>query len=208
MAKWEEIDKKLDTKINEIFENKALYALSPYERRKTIFEYLCNNLTYDYELLDKIKDVEINKQKLPRNPHQELMSVMDNNNGICNAISQYYKLLLEKVGIKSHCVVCDDLTEVNHQMLIVYNEETSTYSFDDVTSVIVGRGTKEEYFDYDLDKARFYGQGQRILITDQYFTILPEEYIDYVTNRPQGKYQTLDKLPANISSVKKQVSTK
>ena len=53
----------------------------------------------------------------------ELYDVIYTKVGICNSISQYYKLLLEKVGIKSHCVICDDGTEVKHQMTLIYDKD-------------------------------------------------------------------------------------
>jgi len=202
MVTWEEIDKKITLKIEQIFKNKPIYTMSSYERRKTIFEYLCNNVTYDHELLQDIELAKYFNEKLSRNPTTELMSVVDKQHGICNAISQYYKLLLEKVGVKSYCVICDDQTEINHQLSLVYNDETNTYSFDDVTSVIVKRGTQEEYFDYDVEQARKLGQGTRILLTHQYFTFLTEEYIDYVVKRKQHPYTTINELPTNIEKVK------
>lgn len=202
MVTWEEIDKKLNLKIKQIFKHKPIHTMSSYERRKTIFEYLCNNVTYDHELLQDIELAKYFNEKLSRNPTTELMSVVDKQHGICNAISQYYKLLLEKVGVKSYCVICDDQTEINHQLSLVYNDETNTYSFDDVTSVIVERGTQDEFFDYDVEQARKLGQGTRILLTHQYFTFLTEEYIDYVVKRKQHPYETINGLPTNIEKVK------
>ena len=55
MVTWEEIDKKITLKIEQIFKHKPIHTMSSYERRKTIFEYLCNNVTYDHELLQDIE---------------------------------------------------------------------------------------------------------------------------------------------------------
>lgn len=208
MSEWNYIEECVDEEIAEIFKFTAIHSLSDYERRKIIFDHLTKTIDYDYDQLNKLIDAKLNGTKIKREPTKELLSVINANIGICNGISQYYKLLLERIGIPSHCVVVDDGTEINHQMLLVYNKETDTYSFDDVTSVIVKRGTSEEYFDYDKDKANLLGQGNRYLITGDHFTILPEEYFDYVTQRSIHPYQTLSSLPENISSVKKQVSKK
>lgn len=133
----ENLEKKLSQTINNIFIGHNLYLLSDYEKRSIIFDYLTNELSYDFELLDKIIDCEINKTKITRNPAQELFDVINTNKGICNSISQYYKLLLEQVGIKSHCLICDDGTEIKHQLTLVYDKDNDIFSFDDVTSVIV-----------------------------------------------------------------------
>ena len=144
---WNEIHIKIQNEIKNIFINYNFDELSKYEIRKVIFYYLCNNLKYDYSLYKKIRKFNISIKKglihkdnvLVRNPYLELKNVIDNNIGICNSISQYYKLLLEEVGIKSYCVICDDGTLVNHQLNMVYDEEKDMYSFDDITNVIVGK---------------------------------------------------------------------
>lgn len=208
MNEWEYISESVDDAIEEIFKFLPIHTMSDYERRKTIFEYLTKTLEYDFDQLDAIKKAQIDRKTLSRNPTQELLSVINANYGICNGISQYYKLLLERIGIKSHCVVCDDGTEVNHQIVLVYNQDTDTYSFDDVTAVIVGRGTNEEYFDYDVDGARRHNQGNKKVYEDRHFFILTEEYINYVVKRPQGPTPTLEYLPENIKSIKQKTSVK
>ena len=208
MNEWEYISESVDDAIEEIFKFLPIHTMSDYEIRKTIFEYLTKTLEYDFDQLDAIKKAQIDRKTLSRNPTQELLSVINANYGICNGISQYYKLLLERIGIKSHCVVCSDGTEVNHQMLLVYNQDTDTYSFDDVTSVIVGRGTKEEYFDYDIEHANRFGQGNKRIYEDREFVILPEEYINFVVKRTQGPTKTLDFIPHNMRSLKQKPATK
>ena len=208
MDEWDYIETSVDMEIEEIFKYKPIHTLSDYERRKVIFEHLTKTLEYDFDQLEAIKTAQVERKTLRRNPHIELMSVINANYGICNGISQYYKLLLERIGITAHCVVCDDGTEVNHQMVLVYNEDTDTYSFDDITSVIVGRGTVEEYFDYDLDGARRHGQGNKKIYEDRHFVVLPEEYINYVVERPQGPTKTIEYLPENIRSIKQKPSVK
>ena len=159
VGNWNQIKNKLQDKINEIFKDCDLDSLSNYKKRKMVFEHLCSELSYDFDLLTGIRENAINKTRITRNPYLELASVIDYNVGICNAISQYYKLLLEQLGINCYCVICTDGTEVPHQLCLIYNEETGAYSLDDVTSVLVNRGTVEQFFDYDLDVAKEFNQG-------------------------------------------------
>ena len=208
MNDWEYISESVDDAIEEIFKFLPIHTMSDYEKRKTIFEYLTKTLEYDFDQLEAIKQSQIDKKPIRRDPTQELMSVINANYGICNGISQYYKLLLERIGIKSHCVVCDDGTEVNHQILLVYNQDTDTYSFDDVTGVIVGRGTKEEYFDYDVSQANRFGQGNKRIYEDREFVVLPEEYINFVVKRTQSPTTTIEYLPTNIKSLKQKSPVK
>lgn len=207
---WNEIHIKIQNEIKNIFINYNFDELSKYEIRKVIFYYLCNNLKYDYSLYKKIRKFNISIKKglinkdnvLVRNPYLELKNVIDNNIGICNSISQYYKLLLEEVGIKSYCVICDDGTLVNHQLNMVYDEEKDTYSFDDITNVIVGSGDLSTFFDYDLETANSLNQGNKEILDDNKWVILEEEYISYLVGKESPKYKTIDKLPSNISMVK------
>lgn len=208
MENWKDVQDNLAKTINIIFNGYDISNLSYYEKRKMIFEYLTNTLNYDYDLLNQIKNFEINKSKIIRDPIKELNSVINNNVGICNAISQYYKLLLEVVGIKSYCVICDDGTEVNHQLNLVYDSDNDSYSFDDITSVIVGRGTTEDYYDYDLQFAHSVNQGNKNIMNDQSFVVLPEDYINYLVNREISLSETLKRLPENILSVKNKSKSK
>ena len=208
MENWKDVQDNLTKTINIIFNSYDISNLSYYEKRKMIFEYLTNTLNYDYDLLNQIKNFEINKSKIIRDPIKELNSVINNNVGICNAISQYYKLLLEVVGIKSYCVICDDGTEVNHQLNLVYDSDNQSYSFDDITSVIVGRGTIEDYYDYDLQFAHSVNQGNKDIMNEQSFVVLPEDYINYLVNREISSSETLERLPENILSIKNKSKSK
>ena len=197
---WFEIRKKLQINLEEIFYNYNLENLSCYEKRIIIFNFLCDNISYDYELLRRIRDFNVNKNPVSRNSFLELASVINKKIGICNGISQYYKLLLEEVGITSYCVICDDGTPVKHQLNLVYDNDHGTYSFDDITSVIVNRGTKEEYFDYDLETAHFFNQGNVEVYKDKKWFVLPDNYINYLIGREKDSVISLDELPKNISS--------
>ena len=66
-----------------------------------------------------------------------------------------------------------------------------SYSFDDVTSVIVGRGT-------DLEMANKMNQGLVNVMENRKWFILPEVYISYLVGRDNSPTITLDKLPINI----------
>jgi len=204
---WSEIKVQLHNTLKEIFCNYDFHKLNDYEKRKIIFEYLCNNISYDYELFNNIKNFHEGKGPVARNSLLELSNVINNKVGICNAISQYYKFLLEEVGISAYCVICDDGTLVKHQLNLVYDEENKTYSFDDVTSVIVGRGNIEDYFDYNLEKANFFNQGNVEVTKGKLWFILPEDYINYFVGRENTFVKTLEKMPNNIVSVKPRSGT-
>lgn len=197
-----EIEDKINGTIKSIFSNVDISSLSQYEKRQKIFSYLCDSLKYDFELLNKIHDNEVNKTKFKRNLVVELNNTILNGIGICSSISQYYKLLLEQVDIKSYCVVCDDGTPVNHQLTLVYDIGNDSYSFDDVTSVIVGRGEKKDFFDYDIVQAKSKGQGNKEIMDSEQFVILPEDYVDFLVGRDKSFSETLTRIPYNVFSVK------
>lgn len=202
---WNNIKNCLHTTLIQIFSDCDITLLSSYQKRKMIFEYLCNNLSYDYDLLERIRDFNLNKTPIVRELYLELENAMFNKKGICNAISQYYKLLLEEIGIKAFCVVCDDGTSVNHQLNLVFNEESGNYSFDDVTSVIVGRGSITDYFDYDLEFANSINQGNKPVFENDYWVIIPEDYIDFLVGRQTVNKEELTCLPQNIFSSKSSI---
>ncbi len=199
------LENKLSQDIETIFEFYDMTSLTSYEKREIIFNYLTENIEYDYDFLERIREREIDKENvnLSRNPSQELLDVIYYKNGVCNGISQYYKLLLEQVGIKSFCVICDDGTEVNHQLNLVYEESTDSYSFDDVTSVVVGRGTKADFFDYDVAHANKMNQGNKAFFHGENFFLLPETYVDYLIGRSKV-ISPMIKMPDNVISHKKQ----
>jgi len=208
MINWNEIETKLDGTLDTIFYDYDINDLSFYEKRKVIFEYLTNNLEYDYDLLEKIRDFNVNGVRVVRDPAGELNSVINSKKGICNAISQYYKLLLEKVGVKSYCVICDDGTDVKHQLNLVYDSDNDSYSFDDVTSVVVKRGIASDYFDYDLEFASSINQGGKVVMGNRNYVILPEDYVNYLVGRKSSFTDTLVDLPNNIVSIKSKVKSK
>jgi len=163
------VDVKIDNLLEKIFNGYDLNVLSNYEKRRIIFNYLSNNLSYDKNLLEQIKN-----KTAARSAFNEIMSVLDNKIGICNGIAQVYMLLLKKVGIKSVCICCDDSTEVSHQLNLVKGE--NGFSFDDVTNGIL-KSNKEDYFDYDLDAAHAFEQGNRTMFDDSYWFMITYEYV-------------------------------
>lgn len=195
---WDEVECSLKKDLSIIFENINIYELSDYEKRKKIYEYLTEAVSYDYEKLEEIHRANLDHDlKVKRDLIDELLTAIFNKKGMCNAISQYYKLLLEMVGIKSYCVVCDDGTDVYHQLNIVLDKETNNYSFDDVTSVIVNRGTIDEFFDYDLYNAHNHIQGLRKLRNGLDWLIIPNELIYYYVGRDYLEKNDLKAFPTD-----------
>lgn len=198
---WKEIYTLINKEIQEIFKNYNYANLTKLEKRKIIFEYLCENISYDHILYKDIKDFKENNKRVSRNSYQELENVIYYKIGICNAISQYYKLLLEQAGIISYCVICDDETNIRHQLNLVYDEQQDSFSFDDITCVILKKGNQETYFGYDLQQANNLGQGNKTIMNEQKWFILPEDYINYLVGRINSNIVTVDTLPKNITSI-------
>ena len=208
ILKWEDISNSLDEMLYKIFLNNNIDELSNFEKRKLIFDYIVNNIDYDYKLLDIIKHntkVRNNKTKnfIPRYIIEEIPKLIKNKIGVCNAISQVYKLLLEKVGIYSMCIICDDTTNIPHQLVLVKSDDS--YSFDDPTSIIVKRGTTKEFFNYDLQSAKENKQKN--------FIGLPSEYVYCIVGRiEEGEEEKTDdgflKLPTNIKRFNSQINKK
>ena len=205
---WEQMQLKLHDDLKIIFRDYDIKSLTDYEKRRIIFEYICDNVTYDFDLLDDIREFHLSGKSVSRDSYLELASVIDDKKGICNGISQYYKLLLGEVGIKSFCVICDDGTPVKHQLTLVYDYEHDTYSFDDSVSFIVGRGTKEDFFDYDLVAANSMNQGTKPVYNGKLWFVLPDTFINFLIGRDNKSAINLDDMPNNISSVKNSSSFK
>lgn len=183
---------KINQLYKEIFYGYNTNDLTSMEKRKIIFDYLTNTLEYDFELLEGIKLNNMrNGNKFPRSLSNEIMNVLTIKKGVCNAISQVYKLLLEKVNIYAICICCNDSTTVPHQLNLVYDKENNTYSFDDITSVIVGRGTKEDFFNYDLEDANRLGQGNKEVNSGQKWIALPTEMVYFIVGRDDHFYRQL-----------------
>lgn len=204
IVKWNEMSIILDDMLNKIFNNTDFNSMTNFEKRKRIFDYMVNNVKYDYQLLEDIKfNEKLRKNNFSnqndtkfkkRNLTNEVLNVVTKNKGICSSISQIYKMLLDRVNIESICFICNDSTEIPHQLVLVKEEDIC--SFDDITSVIVNRGSKEDFFDYDLEDAINYHQ------TDMFG--LPSELVYAIVGRDySNKREKLDNngfviLPSNI----------
>ena len=169
-----EVNKILDQRIKEIFFDKDLNLLTNYEKRKIIFDYVCQKGKYNFKLLN-----DISNNKASRNLISELYAALNEEESICNGFAGYYKLLLDRLNIYSVCICCNDGTNVPHQLNLVKNDD-GTYSFDDVTSGIVRKENKDDYFDYDQEDANRLGQGKKYIEdTDKYYIIISIIY-DYL----------------------------
>ncbi len=208
-ANWNLVNNKLDEIFELIFKDYNIEELTSIQKRNLIFNYLVDNLEYDYKILEGIKNSYENpNNRVVRDLSSEVMSVIYEKKGICNAISQVYKLLLEKIGIYSMCICCNDSTVVPHQLNLVYNKEENIFSFDDITSVIVDRGTKEDFFNYDLEDANKLGQGNSDVTPGQKWLALPTEMVYFLVGRTDeffkdlGVQEEMDdlgiKVPTNI----------
>lgn len=183
----ENIKKLINKTLEEI---KIDNNLTKYEQRKQIYEYLTKTKTYDYEYFEGIlKNYnETNpKKRFPRNPENEFLAPLLTNKGICNGFAQIYKLLLEQIGIYSICINCMIKHEnkfVGHQLNLVYNEESNTFSFDDVTFGIIKQ--TNEYFDYDSPEELEELQGLKPIYKNIKWMILDEELINYFAKRDKS----------------------
>ena len=81
---------------------------------------------------------------------------------------------LKKVGVSSVCICCDDSSEVFHQLNLAKVE--NGFSFDDVTNGMFSPNS-EIYFDYDLNTAQNFEQGNRGMYDDLYWIIIPNSYV-------------------------------
>lgn len=195
----DEINKILNEKVEEIFNQKDFDTISDFEKRRTIYLYLVNNNDYDFKLLNDI----LNKQR--RYYAEEVLAPLKGKNGqtnergkgVCNGISYAYKLLLEQVGIKSMLVFgnikCNDVEFlkkegvdtrnvnynngayfVEHMFILVENSD-GTFSFDDPTCEILHRNEGVSYFNYDDIGCKYRNQVN--------IEGVPSDILDYIIER-------------------------
>lgn len=190
------MEDKLNKLLYKIFKNHNIDNMTHYEKRKTIFKYLANNISYDEDLLNKIKN-----KSIIREPKKEILDVLDNNKGICNSISQVYMLLLEKIGIESICICCDDSTDVYHQLNIV--KDNDDFSFDDITYAIFSEN-KLDRFNYTVEKANEFEQGLKEVYDLGYWVIIPPSLIYASLGKPHNDdIEDFKKFVDNINDVKR-----
>ncbi|MBP3920603.1 MAG: hypothetical protein J6D28_03460 [Bacilli bacterium] len=179
------LNREIDKRIKEIFIEEDINNLTKYQKRKKIYEWLVNNSNYDFGYFEKIKNSKSFGTPFPRDSRKELILSL-NGYGVCNGFAQVYKLFLEKMEIFSYCIICmikDGDSFVGHQLNLVYDDDTDSYSFDDVTLGIIKK--QEDYFDYDLTEANKMEelQGIQNIINNQKWIILDEEYFNYIVDR-------------------------
>ena len=92
----EQIDAILTNIYNDIFKNVNTEILSKYEKRKMIYDYIVENRQYDFVYFEGIL-----KGKRDGTGQTEFYQALTTNRGICNSLSQLYKVLLEKIDIFS-----------------------------------------------------------------------------------------------------------
>lgn len=206
--KWNNITEKdinnlLDMTIEKIFEKENIEELSNYEKRKIIYDYLVENKKYNEEYFAGILSNydKKNTKMFSRNLQQEFLEPLISNKGICNGFSQLYKVLLEKIGIFSYCINCmikNENSFVGHQLNLVYDYETETFSFDDITFGII-KNTKIEYFDYDLEEAinKEEKQGYKSIHDNTKWMVIDESIIDYYMKRNKPVMTAPIKLTMN-----------
>lgn len=200
---YKDVELKAINELKIIFANVNISCLTKKQIRYQIYKYLVENYKYDIELYTKIKSYNEKLkqnpklQHLKRNVTYEFNNLINNRIGICSSISQYYKLLLELVKIKSACIICDDGTSVRHQLNVIYDDDTNEYSLDDVTFGIVNKNS-EIYFNYDIETAHKYNQGInsiQIQNVDYKWLRVDESYINLIYGRSKTKN------PINIHEV-------
>ena len=200
---WFYMDQKIEQDINLIFNNYDINKLSNMEKRKMVFDYLVDHLKYNDSLFKRIAASKLGLiERTSRNTPQELYDAVFTNVGICNSISQYYKLILEKLGIPSYYVVCtcvedlakhqDELKEfsytisgdvsVGHALTVNYDDDTKSYGIDDLTLAVINKD-KDNYFNYDISKAHFLKQGLTDILPNIKWHIIDEAYIDMISGR-------------------------
>ena len=134
---------------SDVFKEKLISFLKGYGcYSKEILDILINRVNSDdFSIKFDVFDEAIN-----------LMTKQLISNGEADCI---YKALLDKNGIYSLRVICDNGLPIEHGINIVYDSETGNYSFDDISSFLCRVGSKDDCFDYDLESCKKIGQGNR-----------------------------------------------
>ncbi|MBE6153607.1 MAG: hypothetical protein E7166_05225 [Firmicutes bacterium] len=162
------------------------------QKRKKIFDFFINNISYDYKKLYELRFKNIRCDR-----RLEIQDVLIRKKGICNSLSVIYKLLLEKANIYSMCVC------IKGHMINLVQNDNGTFSFDDVTKGIMKKdfnndnieikslkfldmirpiGDVYDYFNYSYSTALKLGQGIEFFsnkYTKETIYWLPVSTIDY-----------------------------
>lgn len=196
--------------IKNIFKDLDINKLSDYDKRKLIFNFLCDNWTYNWSEFLKMSYEKVTEKRYSINNAHNLYNCIVNRICLCNSISSYYMLLLKAVGIDSSVVCTDNGYPIKHAINIVYSKDTDTYSFDDVSSSIIHPNNREYYFDYDLNDANNLMQGNTpfgvynvlwLRLPNVYTYALIDDYIGY----DESIFKSIPKynIPDKIISYKK-----
>jgi hypothetical protein len=177
---YEMIDELVSNTISKIFESKDLATLSDDDKAQAIYKYLTTTTSYDFPLLEQ------RKKRGPVNLLREMMNVFVNHTGICSALSQAYKLLLEKVGIGAKAVIVNDGNPVLHQLLIIKNKVEDNWYISDVTRGILYKEEGMDNFAYGLDRCE--AINQRLL------GFLPDSLYDAVFGKKVKRNEDFTKL--------------
>lgn len=166
------MDGLVNNTMQKIFNGADMNTMSDLEKRKRIYDFLVKNNNYDFNLLNDILASN------PRYPAEEIYSILEGientgrGEGVCNAFSYVYKLLLEKCNIPSMLIIgklkerdVSGLVQagikqenikrdssgnylIDHMFILVQNEDGS-FSFDDPTCAILNKDKGINFFNYD-----------------------------------------------------------
>lgn len=193
-----ELTEYIENDLYNIFGDTDISTLSDYQKREIIFDYLAKHLKYDWSAYIKLLSEQIMNRPSSyplRDFNKEFEDIVINHKGVCIAIASYYKVLLRYIGIKSEVIGTNDETPVHHVLNVVYNIDTDTYSFDDVTSRITRPREKCYCFDYDIEDANKIGQGIKPLFFKKEEKWLCFPSIDRMTNDNKLKFNDIkDKI--------------
>lgn len=183
MGNWNEYEKRIDEILREIFKNEDFNNLTTYEKRKKIYDYLYNTLSFDFnELYNNSKDVD-----------KQIKDVLYNQKGICNSIIYVYKIILEKVDVYSMVLFCKDEKD-DHTILLVENGD-GTFSFDDLSITIrsknkhIIKAIQKERFDYDLEDSAEINQGINKVFEDYKYLMIPSEDINHFFGKDDNYFK-------------------
>jgi hypothetical protein len=174
------IDELVSSTINKIFENCDLSTLSDDDKVQAIYKYLIKTTSYDFPLLEQ------RQRRGHVNLLQEMLNVFQKHTGICSALSQVYKLLLEKDDIEAKAVIVNDGNPVLHQLLIIKNKANDNWYISDVTRGILYKEEEMDNFAYGLDRCE--------VINQRLLGFLPDSLYDAVFGRKIKRNEDLTKL--------------
>ena len=172
---------EIDRQFNTIFKGYDINKLDSYTKRKMIYKFLCKNLSYDWNCY-----YHILKKDVKRNICRELSDTILFNKGVCNSISQYYKILLAKAGVQSSVVITH-----KHAVNYVYNSLTNTYSIDDVTMGVIFNNSSL-FFDYDIKRANLFGQLKRPTLPGMMLVVSSGSFINKLLNEEVVSSESYD----------------